>query len=135
MARENSYIQVKLRNEVAQRASYSCEYCLLDEVKTGLFCEVDHVIGVKHGGPTEINNLAYACFNCNRNKGSDLASIDWDTEEIVRFYNPRSDIWAEHFRFDRYAILPTTQIGKVTQTILRFNDPKRLMERDPNSFI
>lgn len=134
MARENGYISVKLRGEVARRASYCCEYCLLDETKTGLFCEVDHVIGVKHSGPTVIDNLAYACFNCNRNKGSDLASIDWETREIIRFYNPRSDIWAEHFRLDGYAIVPATQIGKVTQIILRFNDPKRLMERDPNSF-
>ena len=135
MAREGSYISPKLRNQVALRASFCCEYCLIDEVKTGLFCEVDHIIGIKHNGPTESNNLAYACFNCNRNKGSDLASIDWATNEIVRFYNPRSDIWAEHFRFEGPQIVDITQIGKVTAAIFRFNDPKRLFERDPNSFL
>lgn len=134
MAREGDYISNVLRNQIAQRAAYSCEYCLIDEFKTGLFCEVDHIIGVKHSGPTEINNLAYACFNCNRNKGSDLASIDWKTKEIIRFYNPRSDIWAEHFSLSGYQIVPFTQIGKVTEIILRFNEPKRLRERDPNSF-
>ncbi len=135
MAREGDYLSVKLRSEVALRASYCCEYCLIDEAKTGLFCEVDHVIGIKHRGPTESWNLAYACFNCNRNKGSDIASIDWDTKEFIRFYNPRSDIWAEHFRMEGFRIVPTTQIGKVTEAILRFNDPKRLSERDPNSFL
>ncbi len=134
MAREGSYIPVKLRNEVALRASFCCEYCLVSELRTGLFCEVDHIIGVKHNGPTKNSNLAYACFNCNRNKGSDIASIDWDTNEIVRFYNPRSDIWAEHFRFEGFYIAPTTQIGKVTAIIFRFNDRMRLLERDPNSF-
>ncbi|RYZ86892.1 MAG: HNH endonuclease [Proteobacteria bacterium] len=135
MAREGSYISVRLRNEVASRASFCCEYCLIDELKTGLFCEVDHIIGVKHNGPTSNSNLAYACFNCNRNKGSDIASIDWDSNEIIRFYNPRSDIWAEHFRFEGFHIVATTQIGKVTATIFRFNDRNRLLERDPNSFL
>ena len=134
MAREGSYISVKLRNEVALRASFCCEYCLVNEIQTGLFCEVDHIIGIKHNGPTNKSNLAYACFNCNRNKGSDIASIDWDTNEIVRFYNPRSDIWAEHFRLEGFHIAATTQIGKVTAIIFRFNDRTRLLERDPNSF-
>ncbi len=135
MAREGNYISAKLRSEVALRASYCCEYCLIDELKTGLFCEVDHIIGIKHNSPTDSSNLACACFNCNRNKGSDLASIDWDTSEIVRFYNPRSDIWSEHFRFDSFYIAATTQIGKVTAIIFRFNDRKRLLERNPNSFL
>ena len=59
MAREGDYISVKLRNDVALRASYCCEYCLIDEVRTGLLCEVDHVIGIKHRGPTVADNLAY----------------------------------------------------------------------------
>ncbi len=64
-----------------------------------------------------------------------MASIDWETNEIVRFNNPRSDIWAEHFRLEGIRMVPTTQIGKVTTTIFRFNDLKRLSERDPNSFL
>ena len=135
MAREGSYISSKLRNEVALRASFCCECCLIDEAKTGLLCEVDHIIGIKHNGATDSSNLAYACFTCNRNKGSDLASIDWDTNEIIRFYNPRSDIWAEHFRFEGFHIAALTQIGKVTEIIFRFNDRKRLLERNPNSFL
>ena len=135
MAREGSYISVKLRDDVALRAGFRCEYCLIDELNTGLFCEVDHIIGLKHNGPTTSDNLAYACFNCNRNKGSDLASIDWDTNEVIRFYNPRRDIWAEHFHFEGFYITAITPIGKVTATIFRFNDRKRLLERDPNSFV
>lgn len=134
MPREGDYISAKLRNDVALRANYCCEYCLINEIKTGLLCEIDHIIGIKHRGPTAVDNLAYACFNCNRNKGSDLASIDWATNEIIRFYNPRVDTWSGHFRIDGYHIMPMTQIGKVTEAILRFNDFKRLRERSSNSF-
>jgi HNH endonuclease len=38
--------------------------------------EADHVIAEKHGGATSADNLAWACFYCNRFKGSDLASVD-----------------------------------------------------------
>lgn len=108
MGREGSYISSKLRDKVALRASFRYEYCLIDEAKTGLLCEVDHIIGIKHNGPTDSSNLAYACFTCNRNKGSDLDSIDWAANEIIRFYNPRSDIWAEHFRFEGFHIVALT---------------------------
>jgi hypothetical protein len=37
--------------------------------------EADHVIAEKHGGATSLENLAWACFYCNRFKSSDLASV------------------------------------------------------------
>ncbi len=42
-----------------------CEYCLIHEDDTFFGCEVDHIISQKHGGPTEPENLAYACLPCN----------------------------------------------------------------------
>jgi hypothetical protein len=37
--------------------------------------EIDHVIATKHGGTTDTENLVYACAQCNRLKGSDIATL------------------------------------------------------------
>ncbi|MBB6048825.1 hypothetical protein HNQ39_000587 [Armatimonas rosea] len=82
----------------------------------------------KHGGLTILDNLAYACFLCNSNKGSDLASLSL-TGELARFFNPRTDIWSQHFRIVGELIVPTTAIGEATERIFQFNTPERCEER------
>ena len=58
----SSYVPAALRRAVAARAGFACEYCLIREADTFFGCEVEHVIAEKHGGPTEEQNLAYACL-------------------------------------------------------------------------
>ena len=125
------YISKVLREIVAKRAQYRCEYCQIQENRTFYKFQVDHIISVKHGGITEIDNLALACTVCNRNKGSDLGTyIDDKLEELVRFYNPRKDFWSDHFEMlDTGVIAPQTDIGKATEKILGFNHPYSVMER------
>jgi 5-methylcytosine-specific restriction endonuclease McrA len=94
-----TYISAALRRLVYDRAKEACEYCLVPEVAVFGVHEVDHVIAEKHGGQTEGNNLALACIY-NKHKGSDLASLDPITGEIVRLYQPRQDCWSEHFQFE-----------------------------------
>lgn len=124
-------VGAELRRLVAARANHLCEYCLLHEEDTYFGCEVDHVVSRKHGGLTEEDNLAYACALCNRNKGSDIASLDPDTGVLVRFYDPRSDRWNDHFRLaeDSVTIIPLTPVGRVTVSILGLNVNDRLLER------
>jgi hypothetical protein len=100
------YLNAELRRLVIERASHRCEYCLIHEDDTFFGCEVDHIISIKHDGVTEGSNLAYACQVCNRRKGSDLGSLVRGTGELVRFFNPRVDQWAEHFRLDGTIINP-----------------------------
>ena len=69
------YVDAELRRRVTERAERVCEYCLIHEDDTFLGCQVDHVVSKKHGGKTDLANLAYACAFCNRNKGTDVASI------------------------------------------------------------
>ena len=76
------------------------------------------------------DNLALACIVCNRAKGSDVGSIDWDTGVFVRFYNPRTDRWAEHFNLDGVQIMPLTDVARVTARLLQFNVQERLLERE-----
>jgi hypothetical protein len=125
-----SYVSADLRRMVMARSKRRCEYCLIHEDDTYLGCQVDHVIAEKHGGPTHIDNLSYACTFCNRAKGTDLGSIASGTGELVRFFNPRTDQWTEHFRLNGVQIEPLTVVGEVTARILGFNTSDRLLERD-----
>ena len=120
-----------MRRSVVARAENLCEYCLLQDDATFFGCEVDHIISEKHGGPTEASNLALACLTCNRNKGSDIASVVPGTERLVRFSSQRADRWNEHFSLDRagVTILALTEIGEATARIFGFNTSDRLLER------
>lgn len=91
-----TYIPVALRRRVIARARRICEYCLIHQDDTFTGCHVDHIVSEKHGGLTESENLALACTFCNLYKGSDLGSLV-SSGELVRFYHPRTDVWAEHF--------------------------------------
>jgi len=52
------YIPENLRQLAAERAGHRCEYCRIRESDSFLSFQVDHVISLKHGGPTEPGNLA-----------------------------------------------------------------------------
>ena len=58
-----------------------------------------------------------------------MGSINWQTGELVRFFNPRRDFWGDHFRLDQAMIQPLTDIGEVTVRILDFNTNERIIER------
>jgi hypothetical protein len=93
-----------------------------------LALQIDHIISVKHGGPTALENLAAACILCNRQKGSDVGTVLADGR-FTRFFNPRIDSWAEHFRLAVATIEPISEIGEGTARILQFNAAERVAER------
>lgn len=124
-----TYVSAALRRLVCERANHACEYCLMPEIAVLVSHEIDHVIAEKHGGQTGEDNLALACTICNKYKGSDLASLDPSSGEIVRLYNPRGDHWLDHFRLEEGEIIPLTAIGRVTVRLLQMNRPERVEER------
>ena len=90
---------------------------------------IEHIISLKHGGQTTLENLAYACPICNSNKGTDLGTVLEDEEMVVRFFNPRKHDWHEHFEIKDGLILPRTPAGAATIKILDFNKLERVLER------
>lgn len=128
------YISPEVRQKVATRADFLCEYCLIAEEDTFFGCEVEHIISLKHGGSSELENLAYACAFCNRHKGSDIGSIS-ESGQFSRFFNPRTDQWVDHFRLDRSIINPFSVVGEVTARILQFNHSDRILERQALSAV
>lgn len=124
------HIPANLRRIVIDRAQGCCEYCLLHQDDTSFTHPVDHIIAIKHGGETALENLALACIDCNRNKGADLTSLDPLSGAITPLYHPRKQRWHEHFALAGARIAALTEVGRATVALLRVNEPKRLMERE-----
>jgi HNH endonuclease len=113
---------------VIERAQRRCEYCQKpDDPRINFYRhEVDHIIAEKHGGNTTLGNLAYACFQCNRRKGSDIASLDPHTGTLAHLFNPRRHQWQDHFHLlANGTIVPLTAEGRTTVALLQLNDPLR----------
>ncbi len=87
----------KLFLDVQKRAGHNCEYCGLPQSAFPLPFQIDHIRAEKHGGETVEENLALACTHCNRHKGPNIAGFDLETGRIVRLFNPRTDLWEQHF--------------------------------------
>ena len=82
-----------LRNAVIQRAGERCEYCLLtSRFQVGGF-ELDHIHPVSRSGPTNFDNLAFACPVCNGRKLNHVDGLDSITGEVVPLFNPRTQSW------------------------------------------
>jgi hypothetical protein len=124
----SSLISDEARFLVRSRGDLLCEYCLILEDDCLFTLQIDHVISVKHGGGADLENFALACIFCNRQKGSDVGTILADGS-FSRFFNPRKDFWAGHFRLAGAVIEPITAMGEATARILRFNDSERVDER------
>ncbi|MBS1787473.1 MAG: HNH endonuclease [Acidobacteria bacterium] len=124
-----TYISTALRRLVEERAWEQCEYCLLSSGVSFYPHEVDHIIAEKHGGLTESDNLAYACARCNRFKGTDLGSFDPATGQFAFLFNPRTQVWGEHFAFESEMIVGLTAEGRTTVKLLQMNSDECLAER------
>jgi len=91
---------------------------------------IDHIIAEKHGGQSEAENLAWACFSCNLRKGPNIAGLDPDTGELTRLFNPRVDGWSEHFAWDGVWLRGKTAVGRTTVAVLDVNHVDSLAVRE-----
>jgi len=125
-----TYISIEIRRLIIERAGRRCEYCSLPaSVSFLLPHEIDHVIAEKHGGSTESDNLAYACWRCNRHKGTDLGSFDPQTGLFSFLFNPRTQAWDQHFALVNESVNGLTPEGRTTVYLLQLNRLDRLAER------
>ncbi len=123
------YVSVKIRKAVFERAKNRCEYCLLPQSNATLGFHLEHIFPLSHGGTSDFDNLAWACSDCNQFKGTNVASIDFETGNLMALFNPRTQIWTEHFRLEGAILSPLTAVARVTARILRLNDAERIEER------
>jgi hypothetical protein len=122
-------VPAALRETVRSRAGGCCEYCRVPDFGSFFGHEPDHIIATQHGGNTALANLALACLQCNRCKGPNIASVDPETQQTVRLFNPRTDRWPDHFRAEGARLVPLTAVGRATAALLQFNRSDRLQAR------
>lgn len=114
---------------VRQRAGNRCEYCLLPQEGTPFLFQIDHIYAKQHVVDDSIGNLALACHWCNLCKGPNLAGLDPSTRQVIPLFNPRTQTWAEHFKFEAARIVALTPSGAVTIHVLQLNERSRLAVR------
>lgn len=125
-----------VRQGVRLRARLACEYCLMPD--DGDF-EVEHIIPPRRWpdyaagslprvparperrGPDHVDNYAWSCPRCNGHKLERIqgqAAGNWQ-----RLFDPRHDIWPDHFRLSPSGLLivPLTPIGAATRAVLKLN--------------
>ena len=88
---------IGLKEEVRKRANFLCEYCHTSEQWQYVRFTLDHVLPLESGGGGDLENLALACFHCNRRKSNKSAAIDPESGSLVALFNPRTQLWSEHF--------------------------------------
>jgi hypothetical protein len=119
-----------VRELVRARAGHLCEYCRLPQhVGASIRFHIEHIRSQQHGGTDDLDNLGLACPNCNWNKGPNLSAIDPVTNDVVPLFNPRTDSWSDHFRFEDVRIVGRTPVGRATVRLLRMNAPYRIEVR------
>ncbi len=118
----------KLRKIVYERAGGCCEYCQTCEVNIGQAMHLEHIIP---SGGDRLENLCLACPNCNLSKATAVTAIDPETDEVVPLFNPRTQMWDEHFEWvDDYAqVGGMTPIGRATVQCLKMNRPRMILTR------
>jgi hypothetical protein len=118
-----SEIPRDLTELVFLRAGNRCEYCRLSQLGQEATFHIDHVVPRAVAGPTTAENLALACVSCSLRKWANQTAIDPETGEEVPLFNPRAQLWGDHFRWDGVRVVPLTPTGRATVTGLAMNRP------------
>jgi hypothetical protein len=117
-----------LKQQVYERAAGCCEYCQTSEANSGQTMHVDHI---DPNGSDTLDNLCLACWNCNTSKHRAVSAVDPETEQVVPLFNPRRDVWDEHFEWldTGIWIRGLTATGRATVDRLKMNRPTIVIAR------
>ena len=126
-------ISSELRKLVFDRAAGRCEYCGLAQAGQEATFHVDHIVPVSANGPTEFENLALACVSCSLRKGAREFFVDPESGVQCRLFQPRTDLWNDHFLWDGPRLIGRTPTGRATVEGLQLNRPLIIAVRDEES--
>jgi len=120
-----------LRQRIAGRARYRCGYCLTQEIVSGVPLTVEHIIPKARGGQTSEENLWLSCRLCNESKGVLTEAVDLESRAAVPLFNPRTQVWVDHFAWsaDGTLVIGQTPIGRATVVALSLNSELRVRAR------
>ncbi|MBX7171772.1 MAG: HNH endonuclease [Pyrinomonadaceae bacterium] len=126
-----SKISDELRQKVAKTAKYRCGYCLMPQSIIPMLLEIEHILAQAKGGTDDESNLWLACGACNSHKHAKTHGFDVSTNQEVKLFNPRLQIWEEHFEFNSRTgeIIGKTVCGRATVEALRMNEEQAVKAR------
>lgn len=116
-------IPARLRRLVLHRSGHACEYCHLSQAGQEATFHIDHVTPVAVGGQTVADNLALACVSCSLRKGARQTAVDPNTKLEIPLFNPRRDVWSEHFQWQGVRLAALTATGRATIRAPALNRP------------
>lgn len=124
------YIPVEIERRVRADARNRCGYCLSPQHLVMARLEIEHIIPISKQDSSDESNLWLACPLCNRYKSDKMTAIDLETGEIVKLFNPSTQIWTEHFKWteDGVRIVGQTPIGRATVAALHLSDDPDAIE-------
>lgn len=117
-------ISPEIARRVRETARNRCGYCLSPQRLVMARLEIEHIIPLAKGGRDDEMNLWLACPICNRHKSDKTSAVDTESGEIVPLFNPRTQNWFEHFRWndDGIRIIGLTPVGRASVVALHLSD-------------
>ena len=115
-------ISAKLKANIRRQAKNRCGYCLLPQSLNPNLLEIEHLLATANGGTDDEENLWLACRLCNGYKGVQIEGVDPKTGKTVLIFNPRTEDWNEHFRWNDEKIVGKTVCGRATVKVLKLNN-------------
>src|SRR5689334_24417504 len=95
----------------------------------GATFHIKHVVPRSRGGSSIPENLAWACSGCNLHKADRVEAADPSSGKALPLFNPRTDRWSDHFRWDGFEIAALTPRARATVAALELNHPRRVQIR------
>ena len=126
-----SYLSDELKVKIRRAAQNRCGYCLTPQEIVSMPLEIEHLQPIAEGGTGDEENLWLACRNCNGFKHAKTHAVDPQTNVKTAIFNPRKQIWNEHFDFnkDNAEIIGKTACGRTTVVALRLNFEQSVFAR------
>jgi hypothetical protein len=127
---KRKYISVALDQRIRQASRNRCGYCLSPQHLVMARLQIEHIIPLVEGGNDDEQNLWLACPICNGHKADKMTGVDPETRETVPLFNPRMQVWVEHFKWsdNGLQIMGLTPVGRATVAALHLSD-------DPNALL
>ncbi len=124
-------ISLSLRQRLRITANYRCGYCQTQERVSGVPLTIEHLFPVALGGTDDELNLWLSCRLCNEAKSMLIEAIDTITGGVAPLFNPRLQLWSQHFVWDSFntQMLGLTPTGRATILTLDLNSTFRISSR------
>ena len=109
-------LPIEVDRRVREAGRNRCGYCLSPQNLVMARLEIEHILPRAKGGTDEESNLWLSCPLCNRYKADRTVARDPETGEVTALFNPRLQVWSEHFRWsaDGLRIIGQTPVGRAT---------------------